>query len=49
MFFIIKIVYKYLSLCIRLLFKKYIISLYVIIQKSLVYMNYLNENIIEGI
>ena len=48
-FFIIKIAYKYLSLYIRLLFKKYTINLYIIIQKSFVYINYLNENIIKEI
>ena len=49
MFFIVKIVYEYLNLCIRLLFKKYTINLYIIIQKSFIYINYLNENIIEKI
>ena len=49
MFFIIKIVYKYLSLYTRLLFKKYIINLYIIILKSLIYINCLNENIIKKI
>ena len=47
MFFIIKIVYKYLTLNTRLLFKKYIINLYIIILKSLIYINCLNENIIK--
>ena len=47
MFFIIKIAYKYLNLYIRLLFKKYTISLYIIILKSFIYINYLNENIIK--
>ena len=48
-FFIIRIDYEYLNLCIRLLFKKHMISLRIIILKSFAHMNYLNENIIKGI
>ena len=48
-FFIIKIVYKYLNLYIRLLFKKYIINLRINILKSLKRTNCLNENNIEKI
>ena len=48
-FFITKIVYKYLNQYTSLLFKKYTINLYIIIQKSLVYINYSNENIIKKV
>ena len=48
-FFIIKIVYKYLNLCTRLLFKKFTINLYAIILKLHEYINYLNESIFEEI
>ena len=48
-FFIIKIVYEYLNLYIRLLFKRRTINLHVIILKSFIYINYSNVNIIEKI
>ena len=49
MFFIIKIVYKYLNQYIRLQFKKYTINLRVIILKLHAYTNYSNVNIIKEV
>ena len=49
MFFITRIVYKYLNHCIRLQFKKYTINLRAIILKLHAYTNYSNVNIIERI
>ena len=49
MFFIIKIVYEYLSRCIRLQFKKHTINLRVIILKLHAYTNYSNESIIDEV
>ena len=48
-FFIIEIVYEFLSRYIRLLFRKYTINLRVIILKLHAHMNYLNDNDIERI
>ena len=48
-FFITKIDYEYLNLCTRLSFKKNTINLYIIILKSFVYINYLNESIIKEV
>ena len=48
-FFIIKIVHKYLNLCILLSFKKFTTYLYTIILKLHEHINYSNENIIREI
>ena len=49
MFFITKIVYKYLNHYIRLQFKKYTINLRAIILKLHAHTNYLNVNIIKEV
>ena len=46
-FFNTKIVYKYSKIYTQLLFEKHTINLYMIVLKSIVYINYLNENIIK--